>query len=91
VIQTTKWLAAYLGQWNIRVNCVSPGGFYNHELADENEYYEKDFAANYRDRTPLGRMGNDTDLKGAIALLASDAGKWITGENLMIDGGWTVW
>ncbi len=91
VIQTTKWLAAYLGQWGIRVNCVSPGGFYNHELAEENEYYETDFAANYRDRTPLGRMGNDTDIKGAIALLASDAGKWITGENLIVDGGWTVW
>jgi gluconate 5-dehydrogenase len=91
VIQLTKWLATYLSEWNIRVNAVSPGGFYNHELAEENEYYEKDFASNYRSRTPLGRMGNDTDLKGVIALLASDAGKWITGQNVVVDGGWTAW
>jgi gluconate 5-dehydrogenase len=91
VLQLTKWLATYLAEWNIRVNAVSPGGFYNHELAEDNEYYEEDFASNYRSRTPLGRMGNDTDLKGVIALLASDAGKWITGENIMVDGGWTAW
>jgi len=91
VIQFTKWLATYLAEWNIRVNCISPGGFYNHEEADENEYYDRDFASNYRDRTPLGRMGDETDLKGAIALLSSDAGKWITGQNVVVDGGWTVW
>jgi gluconate 5-dehydrogenase len=91
VIQFTRWAATYLAEWNIRVNCLSPGGFYNAERAREDEYYDTDFVSNYCDRTPLGRMGNDTDLKGPIALLASDAGKWITGQNLLVDGGWTVW
>lgn len=91
VIQFTRWLATYLAEYGIRVNCISPGGFYNEALAEESEYYESDFASNYRDRTPLGRMGNDTDLKGALALLASEAGKWMTGENVVVDGGWTVW
>jgi len=91
VIQFTKWIATYLADWGIRANCISPGGFYNEEKAAENEHYEEDFVSNYRARTPLGRMGNDTDLKGATALLSSDAGEWITGQNIVVDGGWTVW
>jgi gluconate 5-dehydrogenase len=91
VIQFTRWAATYLAEWNIRVNCISPGGFYNEQRARQDEYYDTDFVSNYCDRTPLGRMGNDTDLKGPIAMLASDAGKWITGQNLLVDGGWTIW
>lgn len=90
VVQLTRWMAAKFGSDGIRVNCVTPGGFYNEDHEDKPDY-EEVFVENYRYRTPLGRMGDETDLKGAVALLASDAGKWVTGENLVVDGGWTVW
>lgn len=91
VIQFTRWAATHLADDNVRVNCISPGGFYNEERADQDKHYDADFVESYRSRTPLGRMGDDTDLKGTVALLASDAGKWITGQNIIVDGGWTVW
>jgi len=72
------------------VNGISPGGFYN-ERFKERPDYEEVFVKNYVQRTPLGRMGNDTDLKGAVVYLASDASAWVTGHNLVVDGGWTVW
>jgi gluconate 5-dehydrogenase len=90
VVQLTRWLAAKFGSDGIRVNCVTPGGFYNEDHED-NPDYEDVFVENYRYRTPLGRMGDETDLKGAVAFLASDASKWVTGENLVVDGGWTIW
>jgi len=90
VIQLTRWLATYLAPHRIRVNCLTPGGFYNDALAQETEYREV-FARNYSDRTPLGRMGNKTDLKGALLLLASSASEYMTGQNLVVDGGWTAW
>jgi gluconate 5-dehydrogenase len=90
VIQFTKWLATYLGPFNIRVNCISPGGFYSEAFKTRDDY-EDVFVHNYCERTPLGRMGNDTDLKGAIVFLSSNASAWVTGHNLIIDGGWTLW
>ena len=90
VIALTRWLATHLAADGIRVNCVSPGGFYNDDLAGRPDYVDT-FVPNYRERTPLGRMGDETDLKGVVALLASEASKWMTGENVVVDGGWTVW
>jgi len=90
VIQFTKWLAAYLAPYKIRVNCISPGGFYNEDLRKLPDY-EKVFVPNYCSKTPLGRMGDETDLKGVIVFLASDASKWMTGQNIIVDGGWTIW
>jgi NAD(P)-dependent dehydrogenase (short-subunit alcohol dehydrogenase family) len=90
VIQFTRWLATYLAPYNIRVNCLTPGGFYNDALAEEPPYREV-FARNFAERTPLGRMGNKTDLKGAVVLLASSASDYMTGHNLVVDGGWTAW
>jgi len=84
VIGMTKDLAAYLGKWNIRVNSISPGGF---ERGQPPEFIKR-----YCKQTPLGRMGRDgRDLKGAVVLLASDAGDYITGHNLAVDGGFTAW
>jgi len=83
VIQITKYLATYLSKYNIRVNCISPGGIFN--------YQDPAFVKKYSDKTPLGRMGNETDIKGAVVFLASDASAYITGHNLVVDGGWTVW
>jgi len=84
VIGFTKDLAAYVGKWNIRVNAISPGGF---ERGQPEEFIRR-----YNKQTILGRMGKDgRDLKGAVVLLASDAGDYITGHNLVVDGGFTVW
>lgn len=90
VIQLTRWLATYLANDGVRVNCISPGGFYNEDFEGRPDYTET-FVPNYRERTPLGRMGDDSDLKGVIVFFASEASKWVTGQNLLVDGGWTVW
>lgn len=90
LIQFTRWLASYLAGEGIRVNAISPGGFYREEM-DEREETSEVFLPEYRTRTPLGRMGDETDLKGLVVYLASDASKWMTGQNVVIAGGWTVW
>jgi len=90
IIQLTKWLAVYCAPSGIRLNCVSPGAYFNEELEDVPGYKEE-YVPKYRDRTPLGRLGREGDLKGVVALLASDAGRWMTGQNIVVDGGWTIW
>jgi gluconate 5-dehydrogenase len=90
LMQFTRWLSTYLAPEKIRVNNIVPGGFYNEELAQRKGYSEE-FLPNYEHRTPLGRMGDNTDLKGAVVFLNSMASKWMTGQDLIIDGGWTAW
>jgi NAD(P)-dependent dehydrogenase (short-subunit alcohol dehydrogenase family) len=82
LIQTTRWLSAVLAP-DIRVNSISPGGVARNQ--------PDVFVQRYEDKTPLRRMGTEEDFKGAIAYFASDLSAWVTGENLMVDGGWTVW
>jgi NAD(P)-dependent dehydrogenase (short-subunit alcohol dehydrogenase family) len=90
VIQFTRWLAAYLAPDGIRVNAITPGGFYNPQFRERLDY-EDVFVANYQHKTPLGRMGNETDLKGAVVFLSSAASEYVTGQNIVVDGGWTIW
>jgi NAD(P)-dependent dehydrogenase (short-subunit alcohol dehydrogenase family) len=82
MIQLTRYAAAKLGPSGVRVNCISPGGFFNHQ--------NPTFVERYNAKTFLGRMANDTDLKGSVVFLASDASAYVTGVNLAVDGGYTA-
>jgi NAD(P)-dependent dehydrogenase (short-subunit alcohol dehydrogenase family) len=85
VIGLTLDLAGLLSPLGVHVNAISPGGFGPRELPPG-------FVKDYSDRTPLGRMGIDgVDLKGAALFLASPASDYVTGHNLVVDGGFTLW
>lgn len=79
LINLTRYLARVYAGKNIRVNCVSPGGLFNHQ--------PQRFLENYSKKVPIGRMANHDDIKGLMVLLASDAGAYINGENILMDGG----
>tara|TARA_B100000795_G_scaffold257686_1_gene231146 strand:+ start:360 stop:1163 length:804 start_codon:yes stop_codon:yes gene_type:complete len=82
LVQLTKWLSTTLAK-DIRVNCVSPGGILR---GQPDSFVEK-----YKNKTPLQRMATEEDFKGIIAYLASDLSEYVTGQNIMVDGGWTTW
>ena len=81
LIQFSRWLSSTLAP-NVRVNCISPGGIYRNQPDEFIKKYEK--------ATPLNRMAYETDMLGAIAFLGSDMSKYVTGQNIVIDGGWGV-
>lgn len=87
VIQLTKYLASFLAPDGIRVNCISPGPFPFPSVTNEYPEFAKRLAA----KNPLGRVGQPHEVKGAAVLLCSDAASFITGQNICIDGGWTIW
>ncbi|OPZ86723.1 MAG: Gluconate 5-dehydrogenase [bacterium ADurb.Bin429] len=83
MINFTRFLASYYGRFGVRANCVSPGGFWTERMPEP-------FVRQYSERTLLGRLANDTDLKGIIVFLASEASAYITGTNIPVDGGYTA-
>jgi len=82
IINFTRYLASYAGKYNIRVNCVSPGGIFDNQ--------DPVFVANYEKKTPLKRMGMPDDIAPSVIFLLSEDAKYITGHNLVVDGGWTI-
>ncbi|RTR05337.1 SDR family NAD(P)-dependent oxidoreductase [Halomonas nitroreducens] len=86
VLQFTRYLASFLSPDAIRVNAISPGAF-PHAVTRENEAFMQRLEA----KAPLGRLGEPHELKGVVALLCSDAGSYMTGQNICVDGGWAVW
>lgn len=82
IINFTRYLASYYGRKGIRVNCVSPGGIFDHQ--------QPSFVARYEAKVPMGRMGNPGDIAPAVSFMLSDEAGYITGQNLAVDGGWTA-
>lgn len=82
LVNLTRYLASLYGKEDIRVNCVSPGGIFDHQ--------PKAFVDNYERKVPMGRMGMPDDIAPAVSFMLSDEAKYITGQNLIVDGGWTA-
>lgn len=88
VINFTKDLAVNWAKYNITVNSISPGPFFTDATKEYTNDYVKKKLSN---RIPKGRWGTDDDLKGAIVFLASNASNYVTGQNIVVDGGWSSW
>lgn len=84
VLNLTRALAAELGEYGITANCISPGQIPRPDTDPE-------MVERSRLNNPLERTGTTDDIKGAAVLLASRAGSWITGQNIVVDGGWSIW
>ena len=84
LISLTRYLAAYWGNLNIRVNCISPGGVVHD---GENEAFVKKYSA----KVPLGRKAEISEISSSVIYLSSDEASYVTGQNFIIDGGWTAW
>lgn len=82
LINLSRYLASYYGPYNIRVNCISPGGIFDNQVPV--------FVENYEKKVPMRRMGTPKDIAPSVVFLLSDSSSYITGHNLVIDGGWVA-
>ena len=83
IINFTRYLSTYYGKYNVRANTICPGGIFDHQ--------PQSFVKKYEKKTPLGRMGTPDDIAGAVVFFSSEASSYVTGQILLVDGGWTVW
>lgn len=86
VIQFTRYLASFLSPYGIRVNAISPGAFPHPATQEHTAFMER-----LGSKNPMNRIGYPHELKGTVALLCSEAGSYITGQNICVDGGWSAW
>lgn len=86
IVHFTKYSAVHLASKNIRVNSISPGPFPNPKVQNDTG-----FITRLKEKVPMGRIGNPEELKGAVIFLAGDASSYVTGQNICVDGGWTIW
>lgn len=89
-VNFTRYLACRLGRYGIRANAISPGGI-RWGKRGGGPAMSKAFQKRYGERTPLGRMARPDEMNGALVFLLSDAASYVTGHNLIVDGGWTAW
>jgi NAD(P)-dependent dehydrogenase (short-subunit alcohol dehydrogenase family) len=82
IINFTRFLASRYGQYNVRINTVSPGGIFDNQ--------PEPFVNAYNHKVPMKRMGNPDDIAPSVSFLLSEEAKYITGQNLIVDGGWTA-
>ena len=82
IVNFSRYLASYYAPYGVRINCVAPGGIFN----DQNDVFVKQ----YENKVPMGRMGKPKEVAGAVSFLLSDDSSYITGHNLIVDGGWTA-
>ena len=87
IVHLTRHLAVYWAKDKIRVNSIAPGPF----PTDKTQAAQPEFIKRLETKVPMGRMGRPDELKGLVVLLASEAGSYITGQNILVDGGWTAW
>ena len=89
ILHLTRYLAVYWAKDNIRVNAISPGPFHNTQAHAGS--LDPQFLPRLQREVPLARIGRPAEIKGAVLFLAADASSYVTGHNLVVDGGWTVW
>ena len=89
ITNLTKQMASYYGKNGIRINTISPGGLIGH-VKGKNKKQNPNFIKNYSNKVPLGRLGNSEEVAYCAIFLASDASSYVTGFNLIVDGGWSA-
>ena len=89
LVNLTRQMASYYGRFGIRINGICSGGLKGH-VAGKSSIQEKQFIKNYEKKVPLKRLGNPEEVADVVTFIASDAASYITGSNILVDGGWTI-
>ena len=89
IVNLTRQMASYYGKFGVRINGICSGGLRGH-VAGKSNFQDKQFVKNYQKKVPLKRLGEPEEVAHVISFIASDASSYITGANIIVDGGWTI-